>query len=285
MHLWKENGELMDTRIQKWIWIGLLGTVVVGMSVPCSAQGASPSTSRKTAADAYGPALRYARASRASAAAVKDFQATFSKRERVKGHLFANTMHIKHRARPFSVYLRFYKPNEGREVIYVSGKNNGNLLAHESGIGSIVGTLALPPNSPRAMSEGRYPITEIGLQKMIDAVVAQWEAERKLLTELGESAGDDDTRIVYFHKAKLGNTACRVIQVTHTRQRPQYKFHITRLWIDRKTKLPVRVEQYGFPKRRGRKAKLLEEYTYTNIKTNVGLSSEDFDPRNPRYAF
>jgi len=273
----------MDAR--KWMWIGLLGTIVAGTPVLCSAQGAEPSTSRKTAADVFKPALRYAAASRVSVAAIKDFQATFAKRERVKGQLLSNTMYIKHRARLFSVYLRFYKPSAGREVIYVSGKNNGNLLAHEAGIGSIVGTLALPPTSPRAMAEGLYPITEIGMQKMIDAVITQWQAEQKLLATLGENASVDESKILYFHKAKLGATSCRVIQVTHARQRPQYKFYMTRLWIDRKTKLPVRVEQYAFPKHRGRKPKLLEEYTYTNIKTNVGLSGEDFDPRNPRYAF
>ena len=279
----ERNGENMDAR--KWMWIGLLGTIVAGTPVLCSAQGAEPSTSRKTAADVFKPALRYAAASRVSVAAIKDFQATFAKRERVKGQLLSNTMYIKHRARPFSVYLRFYKPSAGREVIYVSGKNNGNLLAHEAGIGSIVGTLALPPTSPRAMAEGRYPITEIGMQKMIDAVITQWQAEQKLLATLGENASVDESKILYFHKAKLGATSCRVIQVTHAQQRPQYKFYMTRLWIDRKTKLPVRVEQYAFPKHRGRKPKLLEEYTYTNIKTNVGLSGEDFDPRNPRYAF
>jgi len=275
----------MDKRNLTWMGIGLLGTILAGTVVPCSARGAEPSGSRKTTADIYKPALRYAMASRESVAAIKDFQAIFSKRERVKGHVFANTMAIKHRSRPFSVYLRFYKPVAGREVIYVAGKNNGNLLAHEPGIGSIVGTVALPPNSSRAMAEGRYPITEIGLQKMIDAVIAQWQAEQKLLAELGDNADPDETQIVYFHKAKLGETACRVIQVTHARKRPGYKFYMTRLWIDRKTKLPVRVEQYGFPKHRGRKPKLMEEYTYTNIKTDIGLSGEDFDPRNPRYAF
>ena len=30
---------------------------------------------------------------------------------------------------------------------------------------------------------------------------------------------------------------------------------------------------------------LLEEYTYTNIKINVGLTDADFDTKNPNYKF
>ena len=67
--------------------------------------------------------------------------------------------------------------------------------------------------------------------------------------------------------------------------RREFKFHMTRLYIDKKTDFPIRVEQYGFPPRPGTKPPLLEEYTYSNIKVNSGLADLDFDIRNPKYNY
>ena len=44
-------------------------------------------------------------------------------------------------------------------------------------------------------------------------------------------------------------------------------------------------ERYGWPRRQGEKAPLVEEYTYSNIKTNVGLTNADFDTSNRNYGF
>ena len=46
----------------------------------------------------------------------------------------------------------------------------------------------------------------------------------------------------------------------------------------------VRVEQFGFPTS-GQQPPVLEEYHYSNIKTNVGLSDIDFDAANKAYGF
>jgi hypothetical protein len=39
------------------------------------------------------------------------------------------------------------------------------------------------------------------------------------------------------------------------------------------------------PKRSGGEPELHEEYTYLNVKTNVGLKDIDFDVSNPKYNF
>jgi hypothetical protein len=44
------------------------------------------------------------------------------------------------------------------------------------------------------------------------------------------------------------------------------------------------MEQWGFPVG-GSEPPLIEEYTYTDIKTNVGLTDSDFDVRNRKYHF
>lgn len=222
------------------------------------------------------PALEHARAARAAVDEAKDYQAVFSKRERVKGRLGEpQTMHVKIRHEPFSVYLRFIRPHEGREVLYVDGKNGGNLLAHETGIRGLAGTIRLLPTSDRAMAESRFPITMMGMRTLVDGVIAQWEHE----TQFGE------TNVKYYPEAKLGEMECYVIESSHPQPRKQFKYQLTRLYIEKTTRMPVRIEQYGFPTRPGEPPPLMEEYTYSNLRVNAGLADIDFDERNPNYGF
>ena len=79
--------------------------------------------------------------------------------------LAARKMKVRHE--PFSVYMHFDEPHAGREVIFVEGRNNNNLLVHEAGFASLIGTLELEPTGSQAMAENRYPITKAGIQKMI----------------------------------------------------------------------------------------------------------------------
>ncbi len=221
-------------------------------------------------------ALQHAKAAGKVAEGLTDFQAVFNKREVVRGRLQPpQSMRIKLRRKPFSVYLNFINPSKGREVIYVSGRNRGNLLAHETGLKSIVGTVSIAPTSSRAMEESKHPITEIGMRTMLQTVIDQWERESKF----------GEIKVQYYPNAKLGSTQCRVIESSHPRPRKQFPYHMTRLYIDKKTGLPVRVEQYGFPRRAGERAPIMEEYTYSGIKTNVGLKDIDFDTRNPKYGY
>jgi len=226
---------------------------------------------------ALDPAIRLAMQSYEGTAQVKDFQATFIKREKVGRKMQATqTMQIKFREQPLSVYLHFQKPHTGREVIYVHGRNGNQILAHETGIKGLVGTVSLLPNSPQAMDESRYPITTIGIRKMLFQILKQWKTERQV---------DAGVNVKYFPDAKLGNMQCKVLQTSYPQQKQGLRFHMTRLYIDKSTNLPVRVEQYDWPTKRNNTPELVEEYTYTNIRTNSGLSDADFDPKNPAYNY
>jgi hypothetical protein len=91
--------------------------------------------------------------------------------------------------------------------------------------------------------------------------------------------------VKYFPNAKLGETACQAVQITHKQQRRELKYHLSRVYFDKETKLPIRAERYGWPTRPGEKPPLVEEYSYSNLRTNVGLKAADFDTRNPNYGF
>jgi hypothetical protein len=202
---------------------------------------------------------------------VHDYSAVFDKREQVGRKLVATKMNLKVRVEPFSVYLKFVEPKAvaGRQVVFVKGSNSNNLLVQEAGYKSILGIQPLQPTGSLAMADNRYPVTMIGLQKMLDLVIAQWEADR--------AYSDVSLRI---EDAKLATgEACTVYESSVPTPRDKVQFHITRLWIDQQTHLAVRVEQLGFPPPGETSTPVLEDYTYSNIRTNVGLSDVDFDAK------
>jgi hypothetical protein len=220
-------------------------------------------------------ALQLAYESREALAAVADYTAVFAKREMLGSRMTTQVMDMKFREKPFSVYFKFKGAEAGREVIFVAGKNRGNLLVHEVGVASLAGTISLAPTAPEVMKNTRYPITQAGISNLLETIVAQWEAEARF--------GEIDVQ--FFRSAKLGDQPCVAIQSSHPTPRREFKFHMTRLYLNKESKLPVRVEQFGFPRREGEKAPLVEEYSYTNLQINTGLADRDFDTRNPEYGF
>jgi hypothetical protein len=102
---------------------------------------------------------------------VKDYTCTMIKRERIGGAVTdPEYMYVKVRHQPFSVYLNFLKPadEQGREVIYVEGRNNGKMTAHEgSGLKARFGAVDLNPTSAMAMQGNKYPITQLGVKNLV----------------------------------------------------------------------------------------------------------------------
>lgn len=221
--------------------------------------------------------LRLAKESRERLKDVEDYQCRFSKRDVVGGKVHAHSTWVKFRRKPMSVYMRFEQPNQGREVIYVEGQNGGKLLAHETGLLGVVGTVALLPTSARAMSESRHSITEFGMEKLLEGAIAQWEAEARFAAS--------ETEAKFYPKAKLDQMECQVIETRHRVRRREFAFYMTRLYLDNKTMFPVRMEQYGFPTNPNEAPPLIEEYTYFQIQTNRGFTDQDFHPANPQYGF
>ena len=85
--------------------------------------------------------------------------------------------------------------------------------------------------------------------------------------------------------AKVCDRVCTMLEVTHEEQKPQYDFHLARVFLDRELNMPIRYEAYGWPSQTGAAPPLLEEYTYMDVRVNVGLTDVDFDPENEKYNF
>lgn len=221
--------------------------------------------------------LELAYQSRDALSKLKDYEAQFTKKEVVDRRLKTSAMKIKLREEPFSVYLLFLDANKGREVLFVNGKNNNKLLVHETGLKGLVGTVPLDPKSRDAMADNRYPVTMIGMRNMLDKIITQWETEGKF----------GETSVLFYDPkdTRLGDRPCAAIVSEHPQPRDQFKFKKTMLFIDDETKYPICVQQYGFPGRNDKDPPLVEEYIYSQIKGNLGLTDKDFDQTNPSYAF
>lgn len=222
------------------------------------------------------PAIQLIRQSYDVLRQIGDYEATLIKQELVNGRMISQRIRIRLKEEPFSIYMRFEEPHAGREILYVSGQNNNQLLAHETtGLSSLVGTVSLPLDSPQVLAENRHLITDVGMRRMLEMVIAQWELE----SQYGE------TDVKFYPHAKMGNAECEVIETSHPRPRKQFPFHMTRVFLEKQSRLPIRIENYAFPAQVGQPAVLVEEYTYTNVKTNLGLTAADFDRRNEKYSF
>lgn len=210
-------------------------------------------------------------------AKVRDYTCTFIKRERVGGRLAPlHVMHMKARNNPKSIYFKFEKPNKGREAIYVAGKHGGKVLAHDVGIGRLLaGTMNLDPRGSMAMENSRHPITEAGIGVLIETIAERWAVE---LTA-------EESKVVFNPNMTIGPHRCTMIESIHPARKPHFLFHKVRLFVDREHGLPIRFEAYDWPRRPGAAPELVEEYSYLNLKVNVGLVDHDFDPENKAYSF
>jgi len=226
------------------------------------------------------PALEIAQKGLAGIRAnIQDYSSTVVKRERIDGKLGEHEyMFAKIRQQPFSVYLYFLGPDsvKGQEVIYVDGRNDGNMLAHAgSGVRAMVGMVSLKPQSMLAMAGNRYPITELGVENLTRRLVEVAEHDKQF--------GECDVN--FFPNAKVNGRICTCIQVTHPVPRRNFRFHLARVFIDDELTIPIRYEAYDWPQEQGGQPLLMEEYTYMNVKTNNGFTDADFDPKNTAYKF
>jgi hypothetical protein len=225
------------------------------------------------------PAVRWAAEGLPGLEAVHDYSATVVKRERIGNKIGEHEyMFTKIRHHPFSVYMYFLGPPDlkGQEVVFVQGKNNGNMWAHGTGMQEkLFGTVSLKPDGMIAMRGQRYPLTEIGLLNMV-----------RRLVEVGKQDMQyGECEVKYFQGAKINDRTCTCIQVVHPVPRRNFLFHLARIFVDEELNLPLRYESYDWPKEKGGQPQLLEEYTYLNLKLNNGFTDEDFDTHNPNYRF
>ena len=211
---------------------------------------------------------------------VADYTAVLSRRERIgEQEMPPSTMEVKIRnpqeEQAFSIYVKFTEPENtrGREVIWVDGKNENKIVAHEAGILGFV-RVVQAPDSFVAMVGNRYPITETGLLRLMQKLTQYGLRDRKF--------GDCEVEIL--EEIQVADVSCTRLRIIHAEKQKPFTFHIAEIDMDMQRMIPVRLATWDWPTE-GKNPALIEEYIYHNIKLNVGLKDADFDPDNPAYNY
>ena len=223
-------------------------------------------------------ALDLARESLVRLNAIRDYQCVFLRQERVGGELLDETrMEMKVRQKPFSVYMRFLEPpaSAGQEVIYVEGRNDGKLVAHAAtGLAQAVGTVQLDPNGMIAMRGGRYPITDAGMTKLVEKLLALG-ARKRLFRQ-------SRTRL---EEIEFAERPCLRVEIRNPAPQGDFRLAIARIVLDKQWDVPVHFEAWEWPSEAGADPILVESYSYLDLRFDLGLTDLDFDPDNPAYGF
>lgn len=204
-------------------------------------------------------------------AGITDYTCTFTKQERVRGDLLPQeTIRLKFR-KPFSVYMKWVtEPHKEQEILYKRGWNDGKMLGHPGSFPDI--TLSLNPRGRLAMRDNRHPVTEAGIGHTIEIVTGDY---RRAMAHPADSVRYVDRGIV---RVEGERSRCfeAIVPVQHA---ADYYSHRALLCINLETHLPNQLKIWDTQNR------LIEFYQYLGLKTNVGLTDEDFNPENPEYDF
>lgn len=199
---------------------------------------------------------------------VNDYTAVFHKREMRDGKLTPEEkIFIKYK-KPFKLYMKWLNgPHEGREAIYVKGRNNNEMVGHECGVLGLF-DWNLDPKCETAMKEQRHPLTDMGVGRLVEII----SGDAKM------AAAAKQLKLVY-----LGEDNVYGRKVWHIRMDlpPDKGYYSPRSdgWVDEETRLPMKVMLYS------QKGEFEESIGYSDIKLNPGLSDAEFDKDYKDYNY
>ena len=234
----------------------------------------------------------------------RDYQATLVKRLRIGNKLSEpEVMRLKLRShdssaaaegavslvrdeiepRPIDVYLGFEAPKSlaGREVIWRQGFQDNLMTVHEAGFLNLA-RLQLAPNSRLAMIGNRYPISDIGIERLLIKLIEIGTRDRML----------GDCHVTIQEGVEFEGRRCRRIEVIHPEKgveidgnKFEFAYYRAEIDMDVESELPIHYASYGWPENAGEEPLLDEEFTYRDLKLNCSLTDLDFDPDNPEYRY
>lgn len=221
------------------------------------------------------------------------YRATIRKRERIGKELGAESrMELKlryreenpdTRLRRMDVYLKFLEPRSqaGREVIWQEDRNDGMMFVHESGFLNIT-RLELSPTSRLAMMGNRYPVSDIGIERLLFKLLGKGNRDRLL----------GDCEVTTIDSIDVEGRNCQRIEVCHPEaqvlvgdRKIDHEFYKAIIDIDLEYGVPIRYVSYMWPEKPGQEPILDEEFLYEQLEFNPPLEDEDFDPDNPAYNY
>ena len=175
------------------------------------------------------------------------------------------------------VYLRFNKPQkvDGREVIWAEDMHEAKLVVHEAGLLGLM-TLRLDPTGLLAMQGQRYPISEIGISRLVEKLIERGEADRdnpeiEVTIRQGHPFDDVDAELIRIRRDRPSQS--------------EDDFSLAEIVFDPQRMLILSYRSFGWAKSPDEPPPLQESYAYHDLALNVGLTKADFDPANPDYDY
>ncbi len=220
---------------------------------------------------------------------IRDYTCIIVKRERIKGVMQENrfiqakvrtSSMIDGQKQPLSVHLTFGAPTQvkGREVIYVEGQNNNEMIVRRGGSRFEYVTTNVALDSDLARTETLMQIGHLGFDGMVSEIV------KHLRSDIAADPTSSNTQVRLSREAKINDRMCTSVVITHPLRADGLTYHRAEFFVDNEYHLPVRVAAYDWPTSEGAEPELLAEFTYTKIKINVGLTDADFDAETLRTA-
>jgi hypothetical protein len=211
---------------------------------------------------------------------VPDYTATFIKQERIGGALSeCQTIDLKVRHEPFSVYMKWLSGDRGRQLIYVHGQNEGHLLVQPGGIkGRLTGVLSLEPEGALALSESRYPITKAGLLELAHIIMGFQQQD------LARPSG---LRCELRDHQEFEQRPCFLYLVEYASPEAHATYRKSMIYVDKELSMPICVKNFTWAKdanpEKLDEETLIEFYAYTELRVQQQLESSHFDQNNSDY--
>jgi hypothetical protein len=204
---------------------------------------------------------------------VNDYTGLLVKREYTGGKDTGyQYIEFKFREEPLGIYLKFLKPAslQNREVVY---NERDGLIVKRGGRRNATMTLAIATDSPLATEGNRYLITDMGLRTL----------SARLLERIKVEANIPDTEIKVYDEAKVDGRSVRFYRMIHNKKSSVEQCYIAEIAVDKELHIPIYYKALGYGV--GDEPVVLEEYSFRNIKLNVGLTDKDFSEKNSEYGF
>jgi hypothetical protein len=202
-----------------------------------------------------------------------DYTCTFSKQERIGGHLMPEqVMQVRFREKPFSVDMLWVKnAGKARRAIYVEGRwrgKHGEKLALVEPTGVIarflVAHVLRPIDGSDARQAARHPIDHFGFANTL----------RLILEDCDLGAQREDFTVRYVGESTIGGRPTYLVElrwadIDETHEDPQQLLVVD---VDQEYLLPTCCALYADEAG----TELLERYVMTDIEFDVGLTDRDF---------
>lgn len=202
---------------------------------------------------------------------INDYSGHVIHQDRVRGKLTGDqTAEIRVKAKPASVSLKYVAPNAlmGQELAFVAGRNGGKLRFKPAGSFGPDGFATVELADTRATAHTRHAASEFGIAPMVELLEKNLTIEQRLRNAVQVTVSD----YVY------ANRPVTRFEVFTDRAHALRFAYRTVVYVDKETKLPIRMEAYDQPTiGSSPTGELLECYSYVNLKFNQGLGDAVFE--------